>query len=264
VIVDVAILPAMARDVAGKICVVVDVLRPSTTLSYMARAGARTAAITSDPPSARQLAARIGTAVLLCGEAGGVKPDDFDLGNSPTAYTPDIVAGRDLVFCSSNGAKALHLLDRCPVRLVGAFVNATSVARAAMDLARSRKLDISIVCAGEQRCERFSLEDMVGAGMIADRVLQTADGLVVPDESAVAAMRLFRSYLPAVTANAESVATAAMFADSQAARILTGLGFGADVEECGRVDVVRQVVRVTETDGRLFASPLDSRTGDAD
>ena len=44
---------------------------------------------------------------LLGGERGGVRIDGFDLDNSPAGYTAERVAGKTVVFTTTNGTAAL-------------------------------------------------------------------------------------------------------------------------------------------------------------
>jgi 2-phosphosulfolactate phosphatase len=250
VAVEVALLPSLVRDVEKKVCVVIDVLRASTTLSVMAQAGFASVFITPDPPSARRAAKTLSNQALLGGESGGIKPDDFDLGNSPDDYRDPGLRGRTIVFCSSNGARALHGLSAAPVLLVGAPVNARAAAERVLSAAREHGLDICLVCAGEGHGTQFSLEDTFGAGLIVSRLMETAsDGGIATDDAATAALRLHQSYRAKGTATAvdEKLAAEAMFDQSEAAHFLRSLGLADDVRSCGDVDSIDEVMRVDET-----------------
>src|ERR1700674_5135582 len=101
-------LPRLADDIESRVCIVIDVLRASTTLCCLMEAGAQQVIIADSPPAARQIAKALGKETLLCGEWDGFKPPDFDHGNSPGPYLDAALTGQQIVFCSSNGAKALH------------------------------------------------------------------------------------------------------------------------------------------------------------
>src|ERR1039458_9677250 len=94
-------LPALARrDLRGAACVVFDVLRATSTFVTALRNGANAvipAAEISEALAIRKKQPQI----LLGGERDGVKiraaqsgGTDFDLGNSPREFTPEIVRGR--------------------------------------------------------------------------------------------------------------------------------------------------------------------------
>jgi 2-phosphosulfolactate phosphatase len=252
VILEVAFLPTIARAVERKLCIVVDVLRASTSLACMAEAGVRDALIAPDPAAARAAAGALGGA-LLAGEAGGRKPADFDLGNSPAEFRRPELASRRVVFCSSNGAKALHLLARAPAIMVGGFVNATATAREAIQLARVRRLDVCLVCAGDHGFERLGVEDVAGAGAIVLRMARAAE--VELDESAEAAARLFRSYVVEAGGD-ETAGAAAAIAASRAGTTLRAWGLADDLADCARVDWIDRAVGVRVDGGRLTASPM--------
>ncbi len=275
-ILEVAMLPSQVRDGDRKLCVIIDVLRAGTSLACMADAGVRQVIIAAEPATARALASEIGPNALLCGESGGRKPDDFDLGNSPEPYLNDQLRSRDLVFCSSNGSRAMHLLDGAPAIMAGALFNATAVAREALTRARAGRLDICLVASGDNHGARFSLEDVFCAGLMVERIVEAiggSDALVsieavtnvqemsdtlALDESAIAASRIFGSYSPSSDRSAQALARASqtMMLDSLSARTLIGWGFADDVTLCSRIDSSTSVMHVTSQGNRLIASPI--------
>src|SRR5436190_17272954 len=127
-------LPALttAEQMAAGVVVVIDVLRASTTITAALAAGASEVIPCAEVEQAKSIAANVGrrnqraattnsaaqlaTAVshsvatpLLGGERGGLPIAGFDLGNSPSEYTPKSVAGRIIVFTTTNGTQALSI-----------------------------------------------------------------------------------------------------------------------------------------------------------
>ena len=100
---------------------------------------------------------------LLCGERESLKIPGFDLGNSPLEYDPARVAGRTLIFCSTNGSRALVFASRARRRLLGAFVNARAVIEAL-----EGEREVMVVCAGNRGAP--SLEDAACAGLLCERL----------------------------------------------------------------------------------------------
>jgi 2-phosphosulfolactate phosphatase len=256
VIVDVAMLPTLARDVERKLCLVVDVLRASTSLAFMSHSGIEAVLIEPNPAAARRAAACLGPNALLAGESGGIKPDDFDLGNSPASFLRPDLAARQVVFCSSNGAKALHLLANAPALMVGAFVNARASAEAAVALASERGLDICIACSGDHGFAHLGIEDVAGAGAIVERMSELAG--VHLDESAEMAARVFRSFVSDAGGDERAGATAAIAA-SRAGKTLASWGLADDIEDCARVDSIDRPIAVLARDGQLVATPLSQQ-----
>ena len=130
------------------LAVVVDVLRATTTLVHAFAHGARSAQAFASLDEARAFAS--GRDVLLCGESGGLKPEDFDRGNSPSDLSSH-VAGRDLVLATTNGAPALARTAGAAHQFVAAFVNVTAASDALGAIARrnaGRACEVRLVGAG--------------------------------------------------------------------------------------------------------------------
>src|SRR5579862_9239081 len=87
--VQVHLLPQLVPQgrLAGSVCVVIDVLRASTTIIHALAAGCACVRPCAEVEEARSLAdgMRAGR-VLLAGERGGSPLPGFDLGNSPREY----------------------------------------------------------------------------------------------------------------------------------------------------------------------------------
>ena len=147
---------------AGATAVVVDVLRASSTLTVARRNGARRVVAAATPEEAVALRRRWPAAVL-CGERDGRRLPGFDLGNSPFEYESGVVAGRTLVFASTNGSQALLAAGRARRAVLGAFVNATAVLEAA-----GGDGEIVVVCSG--KLGGFALEDSAFAGWLVERL----------------------------------------------------------------------------------------------
>lgn len=201
--------------------VIVDVLRATTTLTTALANGARAVLPASSPEEAFALKRRH-PAALICGERDGRKVAGFDLGNSPLEYPPEIVAGRTLVFASTNGSIAMRRAAGARRRLLAAFVNASAVVAA---LARER--EVVIVCAG--KLGRFSLEDTLLAGWLCARLVACGGSLVGP------AARLALALAPRDASEVRVLVQGASHG-----RYLRTLGpdYAADVEICGQLDSI--------------------------
>jgi 2-phosphosulfolactate phosphatase len=250
-----------AQDVAGRTAVVVDVLRATSTIVTALAAGAHEVRAAATPKEARwrfsRLEASLGgrDRLVLGGERLGLRIEGFDLGNSPLEYTPERVAGKTIVFCTTNGTRTLRRAaglgasggasvpgasapsssatggptpdpGPAPARavFVAAFLNATAVA------GRLAAADGSVVvcCAGTRG--GFSLEDILLAGFLADHLEKCGEPFIFRDLARVAAA-LYRSL---AGENGEDLARAIVTADH--ARYLSGLGFGDDVALCATRD----------------------------
>jgi 2-phosphosulfolactate phosphatase len=85
----------------------------------------------------------------------------FDLGNSPAEYTRERVAGKAVVFTTTNGTRALKRCHAARRVLIGAFVNFSAVCRELAD-----EQQIALVCAGTDG--HVTREDALLAGSIVD------------------------------------------------------------------------------------------------
>jgi 2-phosphosulfolactate phosphatase len=203
--IDVALLPRAAQVAAGRVMVVIDQIRASTTITTALDLGCANLLIAGDVRTARRLGRLTGS--LLAGERYARKPPGFDFDNSPSELSRAGIRGRNLVLCTTNGTAVLRRLWAADHVLVGCLRNARAVAAAAVGLARTAGLDgsVQVVCAG--RLGRFVLEDAVAAGVIAGRIveyLRDVDGEAELTDAAAAAVRLRASYPDLLTAMEES------------------------------------------------------------
>lgn len=158
-------------DLVGATVVVIDVLRASTTIAFALEAGANEVIPCLDVADARALASEyLNDEVLLGGERGGLPIEGFDLGNSPTDYTPDRVAGKTVLFTTTNGTRAMMACRKAERVLIGAFVNASAIYEQLLGCER-----IHLVCAGTQN--EYSRDDTLMAGFLVDR-LQRQSGIL--------------------------------------------------------------------------------------
>jgi len=116
--IDVALLPGQRFDPERSVCVVVDVLRASSSIVTLLERGATHVVAAKDTNEARQLHQRLPDH-LLCGEEHGLPPEGFDYGNSPSEFSRLDLSGRPVILATSNGTRILAALADAPVLLVG-------------------------------------------------------------------------------------------------------------------------------------------------
>ena len=133
------------RALDSAVAVVIDVLRASTTVVHALASGAQAVIPCETIDEAREQSTRRSSGtVLLGGERGGERIDGFDLGNSPLEFTPEAVAGKTIVFTTTNGTKALKQCASADRVLIGTFVNRAALLRVLQADGRP----IHLVCAG--------------------------------------------------------------------------------------------------------------------
>lgn len=206
---------------ASHLAVIVDVLRASTTITAALSAGADSVCPCAELEVARTLAA--GQGLLLCGERGGVRPEGFDLGNSPLEYTSESVGGRSLAFTTTNGTRALQLSLDAGTIVIGAFVNFSAV------VARCRQTagPVDIVCAGTDGC--ISAEDVLFAGWLASELVESGTCQATDDST-----RIAMDFCRSTKENPERLPDAVR--GSQGGRNLVRLGYDADIQFAATID----------------------------
>jgi 2-phosphosulfolactate phosphatase len=230
--------------VEAKVCVVIDVLRATSTLVVLIERGVRQVVVCGTLAEARRVARR--TSYLLCGEVNSLPPPDFDYGNSPSEFASLELRDRSAVLYTTNGTRALRQVAGAPAVLAGALLNRGAVAGAALAESAAHGSGIAIVCAGLERGRRFSLEDTYAAGAVVDSLLAQAraagrrPGL---SDDALAAQRLYRSYRGRALD---------CFRQTDHGRSLIDLGLGHDLEFCARTDVSTAVPRLRRSEDGLL------------
>jgi 2-phosphosulfolactate phosphatase len=219
----------------GSAVVVVDVFRASTTIAAALAGGARFVLPVADVEQAMKLAEPYAeNEVLLGGERECRRIEGFQLGNSPREYTREVVAGKVVIFTTTNGTQALNAAKDADRVLVGSFVNFSAVADAV-----AGHEAVTILCAGNNG--GLSLEDFVCAGGLVTRLANKTAQL---DDAALAARAAYKSLK---TDMARTLAT------TQHALRLAELGFRADLDFALKVDSLPVVP--CQSEGRITTLP---------
>jgi phosphosulfolactate phosphohydrolase-like enzyme/GNAT superfamily N-acetyltransferase len=114
---------------ATGVAVAVDVIRAYTTAAYGLAAGAREIFLTATVEEALALREEIPGALAM-GEINGLRPPEFDLGNSPSALAGLDLAGRILIHRTSAGTQGAVRAARASALFGASFVVAGATARA--------------------------------------------------------------------------------------------------------------------------------------
>ncbi len=126
---------------AKGLAVVIDVFRAFTTEAYIFANGASKIIPVLDLVEAHKLKKENPTYILV-GERGGIKPEGFDFGNSPTEILNVDFSGKTIIHTTSNGTKGLINAKNAEIVLVGSFVVADSIVKYIQD---NHLQDISLV-----------------------------------------------------------------------------------------------------------------------
>lgn len=236
--IDVVFIPEMAAyvDLSGKIALVVDILRASSTVTIALTNGALCVlpALTLEDAFAEYR----DESSLLCGERHGKKIEGFHLGNSPREYQPDIVRDKQLIFTTTNGTRALRACLNAGELLMGSFLNRQAVCDYIRDRSEQStpQRDIAIVCSGKQG--NIGIEDLVFAGLCVDTLKsqmtrpRTKRRDVNLTDAAKITCLLYEHY---------SADILRMMFESEHGQYLASIGFAEDLEFCAQIDVTNVI-----------------------
>lgn len=225
--IDVALTPELLHDAHDRDTVAIDVLRATTTMLAAFGSGVARIIPVETVEDALKLKRNLPDAIL-CGERDAVPPEGFDLGNSPLTMTPARVSDRTLVMSTTNGTRAIHRCADAARVLIGAVTNRAVVA----DALSAGDRGVTLVCSGTHG--RVSLDDVIGAGLIIERLLEHGTGFELSDAARITlettheSIRASGSILNALRSAAHG-------------RTLDGLGMGADIGFAARIDGVSLV-----------------------
>lgn len=218
-------------EVRGKVVVVIDVLRTTTSIVTAMQNKAKSLIAAEDMGEASKIAQNLDpTRRLLCGERDGKAIDGYDLGNSPAEFSEEVVRDKTLILTTTNGTKAIARSSQAERVLIASFMNAEAVS----EVIKQTEEEVIIVCAGWKG--RLSMEDVLCAGYLIHLVY----GGQIPEEAkdgAQVAAALYGRFADQIY---EAVSA------SNHARRLQEMGYGEDIGYCCAVNTVSIVPEVVE------------------
>jgi len=159
------------RDLSRTACVVLDILRATTSMMAALANGAEAIIPVLEISEALAIK-RARPDVLLAGEREGlrIRPDqtggtDFDFGNSPREFLSDKVRGKTIVMTTTNGTRALRACAHAGTVLIGAFLNLRAIVNW---IRREQPPHLILVCSGTR--DQAALEDTLAAGALCERL----------------------------------------------------------------------------------------------
>ncbi|HEX4682719.1 MAG TPA: 2-phosphosulfolactate phosphatase [Gemmatimonadaceae bacterium] len=213
-------------DVAGRVVVVIDVLRASTSIATALSNGARAVIPfeTSEEAVTRAKAFER-SEVKLAGERRMRAIAGFDLGNSPLEFTREAIEGKTVLMSTTNGTPAIVNSAGARDIVIASYVNYTAVLTMLRAALRGGT-DVTVVCAGRER--QFSLEDAGCAGHYVYNVVKRLGGANVElNDAAQACSLIDRKYGDQFLK---------LFDASEHGRALREAGFADDLTACAALD----------------------------
>lgn len=213
------------HEVAGKLVVVVDIFRATSTMVAALAHGVTEILPFADLEACRAMQSQ---GYLIAAERDGLTAPGFELGNSPLAYTGGAYSGRKLAMTTTNGTVAIEKSKGAAEILIGAFPNL----QATVTYIQSRDLDVLIHCAGWKG--KFNLEDSLYAGAL---VQALGESHANREDGAIAMESLFTK----VGGNLQTFLSQAAHA-----KRLQNHGIEADIDFCLSLNLYDQVVGVSQ------------------
>lgn len=201
--------------------VVIDALRATSSIITAVGNGAQEVIPVGSIEFAMKISGNLfGGRTVLAGERNTLQIEGFNLGNSPSEFSPETVNDKSVVIYTTNGTKALVKTRFSEQTIVAAFLNL----RASAEYLAKTGRDIEIICSG--RNNQFSLEDTVCAGLLI-KELQSIQSYELTD-SAQASVVLSDRYGSDVRK---------MMLESEHGKLLIANGFTADIDYCSQISV---------------------------
>ncbi len=211
------------------LAVVIDVLRATTVIVTAVNAGATGVITCRSIDEARGLANRLQDQAVLCGERHCQKIDGFDLGNSPTEYSREVIGGKQVILTTTNGTHAIEAMHHVPELVIASFLNLSAVVEKIASMQTA-----CIVCAGTNG--EVTSEDVLLAGALISQLKAEGHSLTLDDASKISAL-LWESFQGVNEASLPSPQLLAIrLRETQGGQNLCNLGYERDLLYCGQIN----------------------------
>ena len=182
--IEVCFSPAMysLHHKSEAIVVIVDILRATSAICTAFMNGVKEIIPVGDAELARDFKKR---GFLVAAERDGLVLEFADFGNSPFNFTSERVGGKQIVYSTTNGTKAIELANGCAEIIIGSYLNLSALSKW---LIQENK-DVVIFCSGWKN--RYSLEDSIFAGALVEKLLE-GGGFETICDSANASLDLWK------------------------------------------------------------------------
>lgn len=163
---EVCLSPAIYNKHADdqNLVVIIDILRASSSICAAIKNGVKSIIPVATVEEAREMKNQ---GYMVASERDGYVLDFADFGNSPFNFTPEIVSGKEIVYSTTNGTRCIHMAAHSKAVVIGSFLNINSLA----DWLIQQNAPVLLFCASWK--DRFSLEDTVFAGALAEKLMQS-------------------------------------------------------------------------------------------
>lgn len=213
----------------NSIVIIVDIFRASTTMVAAFAHGAKGILPVASTEESEETGKRLGA--LIAAERNVVRCDFAQLGNDPAEYTTDLVSGREIVFTTTNGTRALTIAREHGAEeiLVGALTNL----RATIDYCQRSGRDVVVLAAGWKG--QASMEDMLYAG-----AFTVEAGAIAGNDTTRMVRDLWKDYAATLDARTEYIKSSDHYVRLEQA------GFADCVTYCMSLSLFNLVLRLED------------------
>jgi len=229
----------------GKWIALIDVLRAGTSIAFSLMNGARAVMPVETSEEALRLVDHLTRDdVILCGERNGLPIPGFEIGNSPHAFTAELVRGKTVIMATSSGIGDLIRSGSGNRLVVPSLVN---LAAAATFLApRAAECGLSMVCPFNQG--RLALEDLLCAGLLIEYIEGKTGRQGTGNDGFLVAKSIAATYGTNVLGSLQR---------SDQGQQLIEQGLQEDIRHCARLSTM-EVIPVA-SDGQLVSAKESQR-----
>ncbi len=161
--------------------VVIDILRATSSICVAFANGAKTVIPVETLEECKWFQDK---GFLAAAERGGEKIEGFDFGNSPFSFRDEKIRGKEIVFSTTNGTRAIKATADAALVIICSFVNLEILCEYLCE----KQLDILCMCAGWKN--KFNLEDSLFAGAVTRKLIKSGK-FITECDSSKAAMQLY-------------------------------------------------------------------------
>jgi 2-phosphosulfolactate phosphatase len=202
--------------------VIIDVLRASTTIATALVNGAKEIIPVNSVENAVKISGSLfGDVTLRAGERNAKMIEGFNLGNSPSEFSEEVVKGKSIIFMTTNGSVAIVKGKHAKNLVVAGFINLSLV----VDFLIKLDSNFIILCAGKENS--FCIEDAVCAGRILNIFAKETGSNLIVDDAGEASVALDKAYGKSILK---------MLKNSEHGKYLTEIGFGDDLKAGADID----------------------------
>jgi 2-phosphosulfolactate phosphatase len=159
------------------IVVIVDILRATSAICTAFMNGAESIIPVGTLEEAKQFKNK---GYLVAAERDGIVADFADFGNSPYNFIPENIKNKTIAYSTTNGTKAINLARDSFKVAVGSFLNLEALNNWLI----AEDKNVTILCSGWK--DRFSLEDSIFAGALAQMLIESGHFETICDSSLAA------------------------------------------------------------------------------